>query len=83
MKSEKEEIFNDDREEDEMFPGEQDKMRQTASGGFGGKWKNDGMGLEPGDDDDDEDEEGIDDDDEDEENLEQEDDEDDESDHNF
>ena len=57
MKSENEEIFNDDKDDDDVF--EHDKMRQTANGGFGGKWKNEGMGLEP---DDDEDEEGIDDD---------------------
>jgi len=89
-KAEKEEIFNDERDEDEAMFGnaDHDRMRQTQNG-FGGnkKWKpgeHEAMGgLQPDEDDSDE-EEGVedeDDDDEEDENIDQDDDE--ESDHNF
>ncbi len=76
-RAEKEEIFNDEREEDDALFGQSDAMRQTQNG-FGKKWKpEDDMG------DDSDEEEGVDDDeDDDDEAIDQDDDEED-SDHNF
>lgn len=69
-----------------MFGEGHDQMRKTANGGFGNKWKPEDHamgGLQPGDDDSDEDE-GVEGDDSDEdENLEQDDEASEESDHNF
>lgn len=84
--AEKEEIFNDDREEDEMFAGHGDAMRNTQNGfnkgGFNkGKSYATG-GLDP-DDDSGEDEEVDDDDEDDEEAGLEEEDDDEGSDHNF
>ena len=81
-KSEQEEIFNDERDdENAMFGGgEHGQMRQTQKG-FGQNWKPGEHQM--GDDDADEEEEGVDEDEEDDdENIDQEDD-DEESDHNF
>ena len=71
IKAEKEEIFNDEREdEDGMFGADHDRMRQTQNGFGKQKWKpgeHEAMGgLQPDDDDSDE-EEGVDDEDDDEE----------------
>ena len=87
-KAEKEEIFNDERDDDDGMFGQvdQDQMRQTQNGFGKQKWKPGDHaamgGLQPDDEDSDE-EEGVEDEDEDDdENLEQDDD-DEESDHNF
>ena len=71
IKAEKEEIFNDEREdEDGMFGADHDRMRQTQNGFGKQKWKpgeHEAMGgLQPDDDNSDE-EEGVDDEDDDEE----------------
>ena len=84
IRAEKEEIFNDDREEEEAVFGADEQMRQTQNG-FGKKWakgtREREMGMEQEDDSDEE--EGVEDEDEDDdENIDQ-DDEDEESDHNF
>ena len=67
--AEKEEIFNDEREDEDAMFGTHDQMRQTQNG-FGKKWKpsDDNMGNLQGDDDSDE-EEGVEDDDEDDDNI--------------
>ena len=86
IKAEKEEIFNDERDEEDAMFGEHDRMRQTQNGFGKQKWKpgeHEAMGgLQPEDDSDEE--EGIEDDEDDEEDegIEQDDDEE-ESDHNF
>lgn len=88
-KAEKEEIFNDEREEEDAMFGadDHDQMRQTQNGFGKGKWKPGDHeqigGLQP--DDDSNEEEGVDDEDEEDDeddNIEQDDD-DEESDHNF
>ena len=80
-RAEKEEIFNDDRDEDDAMFGQQDQMRQTQNG-FRKNWKpEDDMGGM--DDEDSDEEEGVDDDEEDDDEAIDQDDEDEDSDHNF